>query len=673
MKKYIIFFFLLFYFTSIAQKENLQIRTDTLYFPYQQGVQMIQIHYAYILENKISFKEAFSNYNYFYSPVPDRSGLIDCPTVQYVFRDTLGEIISTYNFFDKQEINKNELRSPHAVDVLDDSIALSFGKLFTFYYLDSIPAKKNYKIGVNVIGRYQIYGYPTVEYYGKKGLINRMGKMVLKPEYDDIFLGGKSPIVARDGKIGFLNPEGKPITPIKFQDIIYNSYGYIRNYEHHIVSVDSFAGIVDPYGNTLLDFKFKLIDIQNPCNLNEQNFTVDIRTIDTTKKNNDNFFYFITKEGKKGYMNARTFEYPISPDEYDYIGVSRYSGCQEFIIRRNGRYGYISKFEEVIPLEYDTIIKTLNHNYLARKHDFYGLYNSDFEMKLPAEYDTIIVKEYGFLVEKANRYGFFNNRFELKISIDCDTIIEDKMSFGTKNFITRKEGLYGVYNLYFKLQIPFEFDTIIRSFGEKYMVKKDGLYGLYGLDGNNLHIYLPVDFDTIMQRLGGYIVRKNKLYGFYDLAFNLKIPVIYHQIEIPIYNHSFYNYKSYYFIKKDSLFAIFDDQFEQVTKFKYAEITKVRSFFKVKTGEYYTILDSNLKLLCKPILKEDFEPLLSYYGNYYQKITTIEGKYGILGLESFFLQPVFDEIRFDESYKDTIYFEVRKGKRWKKIKVKPGE
>lgn len=669
MNKQILFLFLLFCLTVNAQNKTLQIRVDTSYFPYQENIQMIQIKYTYIHGGRNFAKNLISNYNYLYTPIPDSSGLIDKPATNYIFRNQLGEIISIYNHFDERQINKEDLRSPDSAVTINDSIASNFGELFIFYHLDSVPAKKKNKIGSIILGKYKLYGEPTIEYYGKQGLINRKGEIALQPEYDDIFLSGALPIVVKDSKIGFLDQEGNPITPIKFKDLFYNSYGYIKNFRYHIVSVDSLIGVIDSVGNTLLDFNFKYFNLET-CNLIERTpYIIDSRSTDTTKKSSDNFHFVVTKEGKKGFINARTFEYPISLDEYDDIDVWRFGGCKEFLIQKNGRYGYVKDFEKVIPIQYDTIIKSYNGNYLVIEDNFCGLYNAGFEMKLATEYDTITENDYGFLVEKGGQYGFYNNRFELEIPINCDTIMVDKMMWGLKSFIVKKEELFGVYNWSFKLQIPIEYDTVIRSFGEKFIVKKDAFYGLYGLDTFDIRLNLPAEFDTIIKTWDGYIVKKNNLYGFYNNEFSLKIPILYQDIKSSRYDDNLFDYTVHYFVKKDSLYALFNEHFKQVTPFKYDEIIGVNALFKVKKGAYYTILDFNLKTLCKPILKEEFEYIAGSSSSKYFKITTKEGKIGVLGIEKFLIKPIYDEIRYEYRNFNRIDFYVRKGKRWKRIKA----
>lgn len=687
-KQIILFFLLLFCLTAHAQNQKTYIRVDTSYFPFKDDIQMIQIEYTYVYSNKQNFNNLISDYNYSYNPIPDENGLIDRPTTKYIFRNKKGEIITTFNNYDQQRIHKNDFRLPDSVTVINDSILANLGRLFVFYQLDSVPAKNKNKIGITRIQNNEFYTIPTIEYYGRKGLINRNGEVVLEPIYDDIYLYKEAPIVVKDGKIGFLNPAGKPITPVKFKDLFYNSYGYIRNTDRHIVAVDSLVGIIDSYGNTVLDFDFKSISLEI-CKFDNWSYAIDGRVIDEKKSEDENVrYYFVTtKEGKKAFIKTSTLEYAIPLEEYDSMdGVSEFN-CNGFFIRKGAKYGYVNKMKVVIPIEYDTIIKIRSNknSYLVKIDNQYGLYDQDFTLKIVAEYDSIIKLDGGYLVQKDGKYGFYNQSFDLKTPISCDTILEIKRMYGRRDYIILRDNLYGIYDKYLELKTPVKYDTVIHLLDNRYlngyMVRKDNLYGFYDLD---FKLKLPLEFDTIFLPQSGYITQKDNLYGYYDNEFNLRIPALYHEIRMTNYDeYSLYDKKPFYFVKEDSLYAIFNEHFQQVTPFKYDEVEKIRLFFKVRIGANYTILNSQFKAFLPPILVGKLEPLVLYQGEYYQMIKTKDGKYGILGMTDFFLKPKYDEIRYEPNCKncpknyngfsDYIYFQLRKGKKWKTIKVKIGE
>ncbi|MDL2296888.1 WG repeat-containing protein [Bacteroidales bacterium OttesenSCG-928-B11] len=458
MKKQIFYLFLLIFSLSINAKAiDFFIKPDTLYFPYREGIQMIVIDYSngekimnisdeqkkdYIKEmtsissifcfvnSSICSARRSSSYRGATSvPVYPKLSLPIFPKL-YVFRNKEGEILSTYNNVRNINIRKSDFKPPEEAVAMDEITASRYGELFVFYGSDS-TFTDNY-IHIN-----------PIDNFSKKGLFNRRGEVVLEAEYDQIyFYHLTNPIIVKDGKFGFLGPDGKKITPVIFQ-LKDNSLRISNQNENHIItSIDSLFGIVDFSGKILLEFNFmNLTDYKD--------------------------YYVFSKEGEVGIINFTTMEYIVPLGKYDYIEQSYYTMLPRKV-KKNDLYGYIDEeYKEVISLQFDTIIQigaASNAGYIVKKDGLYGFYDANYELRIPVDFEDIGLNKYGM------------TRFVVQ---DRRHFMLDKSGGKWEScYIVKKDSLYGVYDESFKQVIPVQYDAILKH-GTFFKVKKEDNWGLY--------------------------------------------------------------------------------------------------------------------------------------------------------------------------------------------------
>ena len=209
-----------------------------------------------------------------------------------------------------------------------------------------VPIKYDYEKGVIKDGRYikntkeeyvekwyRSYPLVRIKLNGKYGFVNRMGREIIPPKYDETngtyFWDRLNVMKVRLGdKYGLINSEGKEIVPCIYQD----AKGW------------SLA---------------------------------------------DNTPFVVKKDGKYAYINSKgklLTDFQYSSAEYSFgYGISK----KLAVVCRNGQYGYINeKCEEVIPLQYqyaDTFYEGLA---AVVKDNKVGFINENGEVVIPFVYEV---------------------------------------------------------------------------------------------------------------------------------------------------------------------------------------------------------------------------------------------------------------------------------------------
>lgn len=545
--KILLFFFLTLNLTVNAQKDLLKsqqkpkktaplIKADTLYFPYQEGVQMIIIH-----SNLLPYLESAYPGSWSDEMIRERDLIItnsepiiighSTPKTVYVFRNEAGEILSVYPAIQRIKFSKNDFKFPHEAEIIDELTALAYEKFFVFYDYESDTSS----ISVQVYSSWWQSGQGF--HVAKKGLFNRKGEAVLEAKYDEIYLknfGAHSltyPIVVANGKFGFLDSNFREVTPVKFQ-LIDNSIKTTRQ-NHIITATDSLLGLIDFSGNEVLAFKYSAIS-------------------DYYKD-----YYVYTKEGEVGIINPATLEYDVPLGMYDYI-EPHWNTSSEFPlikVRKNGLYGYIdTNYNIVFPLEFGVIISQAK-DYFVKKDGLYGVYDKNYNQKLANEYDSIIKINEGYIVQKEGLYGFYDNDYKLKLSVEFDSIIKKQEAC-----IVQKNGLYGLYDTNFIAKLPIEFENIqLKSYGLSrllpkgrrqmefdknsqakvcYIVKKDAFHGVIN---ENFETVIPIEYDEVIKYHSFFKVKENEKWGLYDHNFQLLCePILKGKFKTTIFYFGYY-------------------------------------------------------------------------------------------------------------------------------------
>jgi hypothetical protein len=443
---------------------------DTLYFPFQDGVQMIVINHFAVSQRIASWMDIGSHGR---SSLPRSHGMAFMPNT-YIFRNEEGEITSIFNNFRKiteaapdnsrwivrvEEIKftKEDFKSPQTADTIR-----RHRRNYTIFYdfNDTIGNQTN-----NLKQDFWIRRIVGDNF--KKGVFNHRGEVVLPAIYDWIFLelNKRIPnrIVINDGKFGFLDSTFSEITPIKFQLIEREIKTSSINNNHIITAVDSLWGIIDFSGNVLLDFKF--------ASISEHNNAYRVRSP------NGNIMTF----------DAESFK-PVALGDFDHISFFR--GPNIYLVGKNGRFGIVdTNGNLLLPLQYDNIVNTNAGGIIVEQKNRFGVLNQDFQLVIPIQYDEVTVsnESRNFIVKQKNRYGIFDRDFKIAIPVQYDTVIYRRLSIQVG-----KNGKWGFYDREHNLLVKPIIDTIhSRPLSDYIVVESNGKRGLLKDSNNPLFVGLP--------------------------------------------------------------------------------------------------------------------------------------------------------------------------------------
>ncbi len=190
---------------------------DTFYFPFYNGVQMIEVDHLAYWDKKTLFLGRFdlrSTPLYMYNPAPLGN--------EYYFRDTTGEIVKAYNtsyflkeltkHFSNIPINKKNtilgMTSYHSFKNKAAQVVWTYNPQLSFLFYDY------YKIS----NKHALDDQKDILY----GLIDTLGNVKIPIQYEEILPLNKNLIVKQHGKWGIMDKNQKMIVPIQYDE--FNNY-----------------------------------------------------------------------------------------------------------------------------------------------------------------------------------------------------------------------------------------------------------------------------------------------------------------------------------------------------------------------------------------------------------------------------------------------------------------
>lgn len=405
---------------------------------------------------------------------------------------------------------------------------------------------------------------------GKMGLIDSLGNVIIKPNYE--YIGNRKDLknifesgiyISKKFKRGFIDLQGNIKIPFDYEDVFYLGNNLIR------VSKNNKSGVVDVENKIILPIQYDnimgnsgtlFVQSNNSIDLfnaegkkitNFQAFDIDYfqhkRSIVTLQNKNtliidtlgniilntiknhifkrvltqDTFLILNTLTNKKGIINSNG-KYEIEC-KYDEI----YPSNSIYIVKINEKEGLVDQKDLILkPLVYDNIyavfsrdsISFKNH-YYAYKSDLRGIINPYLEKEIiPISYKYIdTFSNYYIATNLEDKEGLFSAKGEIIISEDYDFYSASQ----NKIFAIKKSKKYLLSveaNNYTETEIFVdEFvkdNSIFRGFSKSnYQIFKDK--NKFGVFSNKNKIALPAEYDSITEiySTGEFVVKKNNKYG----------------------------------------------------------------------------------------------------------------------------------------------------------------
>lgn len=397
--------------------------------------------------------------------------------------------------------------------------------------IGNVVIKPNYEYIYNKEELKNLYEVgTTINKKFKSGYINIKGNIRIPLEYDDVFHLDKNLIrVTKNNRTGVVDTLNKIIIPLKF-DFIMDHSGIIYAQSNNFVDIFDFSG------KQLTNYKAKDIDYftANRSIVTLQNNDAFIinnegKTILEPIKNHrfekiidaDSYIILNTITNKKGVINAKG-EYDIEckyddiePEKSVYIAIDKLKS------------GLITKKDAILkPVIYDGLYPVnykedhlFQNQFLAEKGNLQGVIDPFSEKEIiKLQYKNVqSFENYYIVTNLENKNGLFSEKGDSVIAEDYEfyNIAPNKI-FAAKN--NKRYLLTLADNNYSEIEIPVDefvkpnyFSTGFTK--SNFQIFKNG--NKFGVINNKNEIVVSCEFDAIenLSSTSQFIVKKNKKYG----------------------------------------------------------------------------------------------------------------------------------------------------------------
>ena len=503
----------------------------------------------------------------------------------------------------------------------------------------------------------------------KVGVVDKKGKTLIEPEYTTIYIPNQakevffcfngdeyrvldskgkdiftefssvSPITISDtslemekqvlcyeenGKLGLVDFSGK-----KLSGAIYEKVESLKNKPGCIlVKKDGLYGVLDSYGNTVVDIKYNSVKSDEFCSETEGYLKTGY--IVTEKTNSGIIYGYIDYNGEMlvepKYENiTRALEYQNEDDIYlifmergkkgviknkkviiksKYQAINYYDPSDVFIANKNGKYGfYDSEGDEILKPEFTAY--SIAGDYISVKKDentlLYDLhgnlvnsnnYRSISETGNPAYF--IAQDEHGY-------YSIISKDTEIKNNYT-------NITYAFDNFFifTTEEGLYGILDLYSGIEVEaeYEFITVLEN-AKALEARKDATVDIYSKD-----------IEKVLTMENGIVESVNKDYT--AIFSDTKLEYINSEGKIVSNTEVYKDYKLYSYQAEDGKWGYKDATGSVVVDCRYDLVTELNQygFAGIYQEGKWGVIDATGKVVVVPSYEIDTYYLPSFMGEY---------------------------------------------------------
>lgn len=373
---------------------------------------------------------------------------------------------------------------------------------------------------------------PTTKQDGRScylyGAIDFSGNVVIPLKYEKLYirLGNCNDVVvvANNDKYGLVNIHGKEVLPCQY-DQIFRFYG---NYA--IVFDNGRYGIVDNQGNVVVPIIHEGIRAfyENYHYLIGGEKTYHFDDVFYVRDNGVEKVINLTRQKTGGSRKDRI----DSP--YDYQRIER-----------NGKSGFVNYRGEEIPCQFENARDTFAQNLVAVVHNSkIGFIDKVGGVAIPFQYDYTefsfnyhSIRGYamfseGLCVMKNNqKFGYIDKRGDVVISYKYDLAKEFHRGKAIVGIEENGTGKLGLIDKSGSCVVPLEYESILYNKVGLYIVEKNKKKGVMDLNGA---VIVPIDYDDI-HFLDNYgYVLKNGKYGLINNQGDLLLPCEYGSIPLAV-------------------------------------------------------------------------------------------------------------------------------------------
>ncbi|MBP5548507.1 MAG: WG repeat-containing protein [Bacteroidales bacterium] len=338
---------------------------------------------------------------------------------------------------------------------------------------------------------YFIDGIQTIERNGLFGFKREDGTVFAEPKYKfvDQFHGNYCIVLHGYNQYGLIDRNGKEIIVPEYEEINYPSDGMIR------VKKDGLYGFFDTAGNKVIDFQYR-----TASGFNEDNAVVLID--------------FDSSTIGYGYINKKNEL--VIPAEFEYAMTFQEGYA---VVKKYDRFGMIDKNgNEVVPCKYLEITGMNDGRFFAvdAASENAAMFDNRFKQLTGFIYERIISYNEGFYtVQRKGKVTFLDVKGKERFGM-----YDDVSGFYDGYSMVKLNGKYGIINQRGKVILPIEYDnsgwrSMEYLFSEGLaMVEKDGKYGFVNKQGK---VVIPLIYESAHQCTEGLIpVQMKNMWGYID-------------------------------------------------------------------------------------------------------------------------------------------------------------
>jgi hypothetical protein len=590
---------------------------DTIFYPFYNGVQMIEIDYAAEWQANVDFHEGTQPRGMSWA------ALIPPPEPNlYLFRDSNRNIVKAFNTMQPAaQLTKQFAKVPLHKKNKGLQVLLQCHSCRKSLYSREFGGVKNISSWYG--GFYLIYsmrselkkdgspfGHGSTKRSGDLvGLIDSLGNIVLPTVYTGIFPVNDDLLVTKNSKCGIINKKLEAILPVE-----YDHYDIPTETDIVFSLKDKVSCVYNiPQRKIFRMSEYDWIDydwLERARGHTETN-TKEVRLIPVRKGQKTGLLNAgfrevvapiydyciplfrdglarVNRDKKWGYINSRGEEvipsrYEDATDFYQGRATVILDGARICINTKNNKtdscYDAMSKWEVTPELgARGTLIKGLR---IVRRQQFEGVIDSSGRIVVPLIYDDVTgirddKEKIGFMqgfykVRRFKKYGVIDREGKEVLPCEYDYIAD----FTTELNMTviGKNEQYGVVDRSFKEILPVKYEGLSpNQIRGKVIFTEKKLYGWMEIDGT---VIVPAQYDEVNWMYDGKIrVKKGKSVGIVDVHGKEIIPIKYQLV-----NDRFYN--GLMMTIQNGKAGFLDSTGYEVIPFRYDEL---RNFEKKITG-----------------------------------------------------------------------------------------
>ena len=503
----------------------------------------------------------------------------------------------------------------------------------------------------------------------KVGIVDKKGKTLIEPEYTTIYIPNQSkevffcfkgdeyrvldskgkdiftefssvsPITISDtslemekqvlcyeenGKLGLVDFEGK-----KLSGAIYEKVESLKNKPGCIlVKKDGMYGVVDSYGNTVVDIKYNSVKSDEFCSETEGYLKTGYIVTEKTKsgiiygyidyngemlvepkyesitraleyQNEEDIYLIFMERGKKGVIKNKKV---IINSKYQ--AINYYDLSDVFIVNKNGKYGfYDSEGDEILKPEFTAY--SIAGDYISVKKDentlLYDLHGNLVNSNNYRSISETGNPSYFIAQDEQGYYSIISKDAEIKNNYT-------NITYAFDNFFvfTTEEGFYGILDLYSGIEVEAEYEFITVLENAK---------ALEARKGTTVDIYSK-DIEKVLTMENGIVESVNKDYT--AIFSDTELEYINSEGKIVSNTEVYKDYKLYSYKAEDGKWGYKDANGNVVVDCRYDLVTELNQygFAGIYQEGKWGVIDATGKVVVVPSFEIETYYLPSFMGEY---------------------------------------------------------